>query len=104
MPETGSEETGRKRASKKQPAGASRDLAYKPSRKPVLSRSSPYNIRQGEQSVSQLEGEVVVSEVVEGAAHEVPVAEEGLLVLRKSLRRRTECQEGEVKLGIWWKF
>ncbi len=54
--------------------------------------------------MSQLEGEVVVSEVVEGAAHEVPVAEEELLVLRKSLRRRTECQEGEVKLGIWWKF
>ncbi len=83
MPETGSEETGRKRASKKQPAGASRDLAYKPSRKPVLSRSSPYNIRQGEQSVSQLEGEVVVSEVVEGAAHEVPVAEEGTVIVEK---------------------
>ncbi len=83
MPETGSEETGRKRASKKHPAGASRDLAYKPSRKPVLSRSSPYNIRQGEQSVSQLEGEVVVSEVVEGAAHEVPVAEEGTVIVEK---------------------
>ncbi len=71
------EEMGRKRASKK-PAGTVKDLAYKPSRKPVLEPKS-YSIRQGEQLVSQQEGEVGGSEgsaEVTAGVTEVPVSGE----------------------------
>ncbi len=77
MPETRPEEMGRKRASKK-PAGTVKDLAYKPSRKPVLEPKS-YSIRQGEQLVSQQEGEVGGSEgsaEVTARVTEVPVSGE----------------------------
>ncbi len=77
MLETRPEETGRKRASKK-PVGTVKDFAYKPSRKPVLEPKS-YNIRLGEQLVSQQEGEVVGSEGSEEVTAwvtEVPVSGE----------------------------
>lgn len=91
MPETRPEETGRKRASKKL-AGIVKDLAYRPSRKPVLEPRS-YNIRQGEPSVSQIEGEAVVSE---GIGEEAVWETESLEKEGDNSIEEGECEEEDM--------